>query len=64
MVVLNARLDYESGDLTHSVVVRAIKTTNIDSRTVTATVILQVQDFNDNRPAFTQVKNDIHIFTL
>ena len=64
VVVLNALLDYESGDLIHSVVVRAIKTTNIDSRTVTATVILQVQDFNDNRPEFTQVKSDIHIFTL
>ncbi|KAK7112050.1 cadherin-87A-like [Littorina saxatilis] len=48
VVVLNQQLDYESGDLVHSVTVLARK----DSRSVTAKITITVTDFNDNRPEF------------
>ena len=42
-------------------VVRAIKTSNlfgsVQTRTVTATVSVVVQDYNDNKPEFTRVSN-------
>lgn len=62
-VVLNRRLDYESGNRFHSVVVRAVKgpTNNLGARTVTATINLEVLDSNDNAPYFT--KQD-YVFTV
>lgn len=48
-------LDYESGQIYHTVVVTAAK----DTRTATATVNILVQDFNDNAPEFSQVSNFI-----
>ncbi|XP_076454207.1 cadherin-87A-like [Babylonia areolata] len=56
VVYLNKALDFESGDLVHSVVIRAIKeaTSDYQMRTVTASIIVEVVDANDNRPIFTR----------
>ena len=57
VVVLAKKLDFESEQRTHSVVVEAIQPAigSVPQRISTATIVVQVQDFNDNRPEFTQV---------
>nr|KAG5714951.1 hypothetical protein BaRGS_000439 [Batillaria attramentaria] len=51
IVYLNGALDYEEGVLVRSVVVRAVQ----DTRSVTATVQITVEDENDESPRFTQI---------